>query len=398
MADVGDAVEDHGEAVEAHAEGEAGDLVGVQEGVATGLADSSKDGGVHHAAAGDLDPAGLPALGLQLHVDLKAGLGEGEEVRTEADGGAGAEDFAEEELQRALEVSEGDVLVHIEGLDLVEDAQMSGVDLVTAIGGPGGDDAHGQVLHRFQGADLHAGGVGAQQLAIGHVEGVALIAGRVVGGRVEGIKAMPLGLHLRSVGEGEAHAAQGAHGEITDLGEGVEAADSCTGAARQGEVDARHGGGVFGGLEGILAGGEALGDGVTHFVQFGAHILFLLDRHVAHAGAEGGELAFLAEVIDAEGLERRFIGERFEGGEGLGFEGVEFGEHGDGKEGAKTRRGADDGRLEAGCNHHVRASPGADKLCWPNIQAGGAWGKTPCRRGQSVFSQPSKPTQKSTQS
>ncbi len=67
MADVGDAVEHHGDALDTHAEGEAGDLfgvVGVVRGVelAAFFGDGGEDGGVDHAAAEDLDPAGVFAL------------------------------------------------------------------------------------------------------------------------------------------------------------------------------------------------------------------------------------------------------------------------------------------------------------------------------------------------
>lgn len=320
-------MEDHGEAVEAHAEGEAGDLLGVEEGVATRFADGSEDGGIDHAAAGDFDPAGFFALGFELHIDLEAGLGEGEEVRAEADGGAGAEDFAEEELQRAFEVGEGDVFIDVKCLDLVKDAEVGGVDLIAAVGGTGGDDADGQGFHGLHGADLHAGGVGAEELAIGHVEGVALVAGGVIGGRVQRVEAMPLGLDFGAIGEREAHAAEGAHGEIADLGERMECANTCAGAAREAEIDARDGFGVFGVLQGFFAAGELARDGIADFVELGTDFFFQIDRHITHPGAEGGELAFFAQVVDAEGLQRGFIRQGGEGGEGFGFEGVELCNH-----------------------------------------------------------------------
>ena len=56
QADVLDAPADHREAVEAHAEGEAGDLFGVEGVVLAGCADGLEDGGIDHAAAGDFDP------------------------------------------------------------------------------------------------------------------------------------------------------------------------------------------------------------------------------------------------------------------------------------------------------------------------------------------------------
>lgn len=71
VAYVGDAVEHHGYALDSHAEGEAGDFFGVV-GVVTGVdfaarfipfgGDGGEDVGVDHAAAEELDPAGVFAL------------------------------------------------------------------------------------------------------------------------------------------------------------------------------------------------------------------------------------------------------------------------------------------------------------------------------------------------
>ena len=67
MAYVGDAVEHHGDALYAHAEGKAGDAFGVV-GVVVRVefsaffGDGGEDGGVDHAAAEELDPAGVFAL------------------------------------------------------------------------------------------------------------------------------------------------------------------------------------------------------------------------------------------------------------------------------------------------------------------------------------------------
>ena len=249
------------------------------------------------------------------------------------------EDLAEEELEGALEVGEADLVIDVQRLDLVEDAQVGGVDLVTAVGGTGGDDANRQFLHRLQGADLHARGVGAHEPAIGQIEGVALIARRVVGRGVEGVKAVPLGLNLRAVGQGETHAPQGAHRQVADLGERVQAA-AVGRAARQGQVDAGHGGGVLGGLQRAESGLQAGAERLTHLVELGADILLLLRRHFAHARTERGQPALLAKIIDAEGLQRGFVVERAERRKGLGLEGVEFGKHGRKPDAAGGGRGA----------------------------------------------------------
>ncbi len=327
VADVGDAVEDHGEAVEAEAEGEAGDFGGVEEGVFACLANGFEDGGVDHAAAGDFDPAILFAFGFEFDVDLEAGFGEGEEVGAEADGGFGAEDFAKEVFEGALQVGEGDVFVDVEAFELIEDGEMGSVDLVAAVSGAGGDDADGELFDGFHGADLHAGSVGAEKAAVVEVEGVALVAGGVVGGGVEGVEAVPFGFDFGAFGEGEAHAAEGGDGEVADLCEGVQGAGALAGATGEGDVESGDGSGVFGGLESELAGGDAVGDGSADFVEFGANVFFDVRGDVLHTGAEGGEFAFLAEVVDAEGFESGLVGGGVEGGEGFGVEGGEVGEH-----------------------------------------------------------------------
>jgi hypothetical protein len=103
VADVGDAVEHHGDALDSHTEGEAGDLFRVV-GVVCGVyfsalrCDCGEDGGVHHATAEELDPAGVLALAAAGaaaedagDLDVGAGFGEGEERWEEAGFDVGAE-------------------------------------------------------------------------------------------------------------------------------------------------------------------------------------------------------------------------------------------------------------------------------------------------------------------
>ena len=330
VTDVGDAVEDHREAVEAEAEGEAGGGLGVEEVVATGFVHGGEDGGIDHAAAGDFDPAGVFAFRFEFHVDLKARLREREEVRAEAHGGVRAENLAEEGFERAFEIGEADVVGDVEAFELVEDAEVRGVDLIAAIRGAGGDDADGQCLRGFHRANLHAGGVGAQQAAIGKVEGVLLVAGGVIGGRVQRIEAVELGLDLRSLGQNEAQATQRADGEIADLSEWMQRAISRARTAWERDVDAFDGFGIERGLESKFLRLDAVGNRGAHVVEFGTYFLFLIDGHVTHVLAQRGDAAFFAEEVHANGFERGFILRGGESREGVGFEGVELCEHGKG--------------------------------------------------------------------
>ena len=98
-------------------------------------------------------------------------------------------------------------------------------------------------LARFHGADLHAGGVGAQEFSGIEIEGVLFVARRVVGGGVEGVETMELVLDFRAIGEGEAHAAEDADRFVADQRERMQGAGG-NGAGGQRDIDAGERGAV----------------------------------------------------------------------------------------------------------------------------------------------------------
>ena len=174
VAYVGDAVLDHGDALDTHAEGEAGDLFGVV-GVVVGVGFaalfgySGEDGGVDHAAAEELDPAGVLALAAALaaaedagDLDVGGWFGEGEEAGEETGFDVAAEEGLHGVVEGALEVGEGDVGVDAEAFDLMEDWGVGGVSGVVAVDFAGDDDADGRGLGDH-GADLDRAGVRAHQ-------------------------------------------------------------------------------------------------------------------------------------------------------------------------------------------------------------------------------------------
>lgn len=163
-ADVLDAVLNHGKSVETHAEGVAGELGRVEGVVASTFVDGREDSGVDHATAGDLDPLGLFAFDLEFDVDFKAWLGEGKEVRAEANFRFIAEHGAVEVFESTFEVGEANIGIDVETFKLIEDGEVGGVDFVAPIGGSGCNDFDGWTL-LFHGANLHAGGVGAEEFA-----------------------------------------------------------------------------------------------------------------------------------------------------------------------------------------------------------------------------------------
>lgn len=62
----------------------------------------------------------------------------------------GAEEGAQEVFQRPFQVAHGNVRVHIQAFQLVEGGKVRGVNLVTAVGGAGGNHAHGGVCFSME--------------------------------------------------------------------------------------------------------------------------------------------------------------------------------------------------------------------------------------------------------
>ena len=132
---------EHGDALNAHSESESGVLLGVD---AAGV----EDVGIHHSGAHDLEPAcaladvaALAAADVAADVHFGAGLGEGEVGWTHADLGIGTEHLAYEDQDALLEIGKRHVLVHVQTLDLMEDAVGAGRDGFIAEYPAGADDS-----------------------------------------------------------------------------------------------------------------------------------------------------------------------------------------------------------------------------------------------------------------
>ena len=114
VADVIDAVEEHREAFDAHAERVAAPNVRV-------IADGLEHCRIDHAAAADFDPWPLHFREMRGgEVDFEAGLGVAEVVRAETRLGVFAEERREDVVEQRLQVADGDVLVDVEALELVD--------------------------------------------------------------------------------------------------------------------------------------------------------------------------------------------------------------------------------------------------------------------------------------
>src|ERR1035438_1472397 len=155
-ADVSDAVADHRDALDAKAEGPAGPAFRV-------VADVLEYLGVHHAAAGDLEPF-LAHLACQraAEIYLEAGLGVAEIVRSEADASLRTHQFLEDKLRGAFEIAYGHIPVHVKPFHLVERWVVRDIGVVAAIDTPRHNDPHGRLLLGHH-PDLDGGSMSAEQ-------------------------------------------------------------------------------------------------------------------------------------------------------------------------------------------------------------------------------------------
>ena len=296
QADVVDAIFQHGDALDADAKGEAGVLIRVDVAVLQNLA-------VDDAAAQNFDPAGVLAQGAALAValeaadiDLDAGLGEREVGRAQAGAGVGTEQLLHEGVQGTLQIAQGDALVHDQTFHLVEHGAVGRVGVGTE-DAAGDEHLDGRLL-RIHGADLAAGGLGAEQELIGQVEGILHIAGGVVLRDVQAGEVVVVILDLRGVRHSKTHAREDVDDLVGDQRQRMQAADRA-GLSGQGDV---HGlGSVAGGQLGFLhlGGGSIvvrlhLG---LQFVDDLAHGGALFRRNGAQILHQRGDLAVFAQIF-----------------------------------------------------------------------------------------------------
>src|SRR5579859_3782344 len=160
-----DSILQHGYALNAHTKGEAADLRGV---VAVAL-DRLKDIGINHAASQQLDPAAQLTQTAtfttafeagDLHVC--AGLSEWEKRRIETGLHVRAEERFHGVIERAFQITKGDVGIHGQTFHLVEDRRVGRVCSIGSVYFARDHYPDGRRLVQH-GPDLHRRGMGAQQ-------------------------------------------------------------------------------------------------------------------------------------------------------------------------------------------------------------------------------------------
>src|SRR5215213_8207349 len=314
LTQVGQPVAEHGDPLETPAEREAGPLLGV-------VAHELEQLGVDHPGAADLDPAGVAADGAAVavaeearHVRLDRRLGEGEEVRPEADVAILAEERAHQVGERALQVGERDPAVDGEALDLVEDRCVGRVRGVAPVDAAGGDhvDRRLALLHR---ADLGRRGLGAENDVDVQEQRVQRRAGRVALRHVQLVEVVVRGLDLAAVDDHVAEPEEDVLDLPPDLRDQVQVA--APGArTRQRDVDAllREAAVELGALERRLASLDRLLDRLPRRVER------LTGLAVPDRSQRLLELALPPEVANAELVECGGVRSARNRAQSLGFQ------------------------------------------------------------------------------
>src|SRR3990172_6109088 len=324
-AQVVDAVAQHGHALHSHAEGEPGHPARVEPDVLEQLR-------MDHPGAEHLQPprllAGAAALAVLPartaadgagDVHLCPGLHEGKVAGAEARLRARPEVGPREGGERALQIREGDPLVHAQPLDLVEHGRVRLV-VVGPVDAPGADDTDRRLPGALHGADLYRRGVRAQHDGAGlylpgergllDVEGVLHVSGRVIARDVDRLEVVPVELDLRPARHLVPEPAHDGGDLVGGARDGVPMPARQQAPAWQRDVEG-------GALELRLELGcrqaspgalEERLDLVADPVRGLAHLGALLGRELPPTAQHRGDLALLAEEADPESFQRALVG------------------------------------------------------------------------------------------
>ena len=240
------------------------------------------------------------------YVNLHTGLSEREIGRAQAGFDLRAKQSLHKAVQHALQVAQGNALIHNQTFHLVEHRGV-GCVRVRAEHAAGHQNFDGG-LFLIHHTDLAAAGLGAQNNVIRHIEGILHIAGRVVFGYVQAGKVVVIVLNFGAFVNFKAHAGKHINDLILDLGDRMQCAGGVVGAG-QGDI---HGFGlVAGGKLGLFdLGGSSLilalhpdlelVDGFTG----GGAFLF---GNIAQGLGQSGHAAVFAQILLPKGGKFIFV-------------------------------------------------------------------------------------------
>src|SRR5579875_84484 len=205
VANIVNAVAQHGDALDAQPEGEAT----IDRRI---VADAAQHTRVNHAGAAHFKPARIFAYPTArsvavdtVHIELSAWLGEREVAGAETYLAVGPEEFASEPFDHAAQLGHRAGLVNQQSLHLMEDGLMAGVNRLIAIDPPWHNGSHRRA-HLLHDANLVRRGLCAQQyLPRRYPEGILHVAGGMILRNIQRLEVVVVGLHLRPLVDLEAH-------------------------------------------------------------------------------------------------------------------------------------------------------------------------------------------------
>src|SRR4030095_15349186 len=188
VANIVDAVFQHGNTLRPHAEGKPAKHLGVIAPIAEHL-------GMHHTGSKNLQPptvladrAALAAADDAVHIDLDAGLGKGEMAAAKAHLAVLTKHPTGKIDQHTFQIRHGDVRAYREALNLMEHDFGACRDRLIAVTHARQDDPNGLWMVRPHGTNLSRRGMGAQHHPFINIKGIPHVTCRMIGRHIQQFK------------------------------------------------------------------------------------------------------------------------------------------------------------------------------------------------------------------
>src|SRR5215813_11928286 len=181
IANIVDAVFQHGNTLRPHAEGKPAKHLGVIATIVEYL-------GMHHTGSENLQPptmfadrAALATADDAIHIDFDAGLGKGEMAAAKAHLTVLTKHAASESDQHTFQICHGDVRTYRKALNLMEHDLGACCDCLIAVTHAWQDDPNGLRMVRPHGTNLPRRGMGTQHHPFVNIKGIPHVTGRMIG-------------------------------------------------------------------------------------------------------------------------------------------------------------------------------------------------------------------------
>src|SRR3990172_4007570 len=268
------------------------------------ITDILQDVRMNHSRTSDLEPTIVLADRTSLlpahetgNIHVCARFGKREECRPELVLHRASVVLPGERDERPLPLAHGNIPVHIEPLELVEDHVASGADRFIAVDAPGHDDANRGLLSLHH-PNLDRRCMGAQENVLRYKKGILHIARRMIGGKIQSGKVMEIVLNIRARGNSEAHSAKDGLQFFQRLGDGMLRAGRPR-PTRQGNIELLRKTLFSSGQRSLFAVEFSLNEG-TQLIQCASYDLFLISRDAPEFFEQLRDNSLAAQVLDAK--------------------------------------------------------------------------------------------------